>query len=87
MFGSAFCGGPCCCAGLVASGCGSLGFAAHDFSGGCAPLVHAVEDCCAQDAAVVDVGLGLVVVLGEWSPGFFPVESWCGAPFECVLDV
>ncbi len=64
VFGSAFFCGPRSRAGVVAGGCGSLGSAEHDFSGGGAPLAHAVQDCCAQDPAVVDVGLGFTVVPG-----------------------
>lgn len=87
VFSAAFGGGTGGGAGVVAGGCCSLGSTEHDFSGGGAPLVHAVQDCCAQDPAVVDVGLSFMVVLGECSPGFFAVQAWCGAPFEGVLDI
>lgn len=46
-----------------------------------------MQDCCAQNAAVVDVGLSFKVLLGECSPGFLAVQTRCGAPFQCVLNV
>lgn len=87
LFGLAFGGGSGCCAGVVAGLVGLLGSAGHDFAGGGTPLVHAVDDGCSEDSAVVDVGLSVRVVLGECSPGFLAVKSWCGAPFQSVLDI
>ena len=87
LFGLAFGCGSGCGAGVGAGFLGLLGSAGHDFAVGGTPLVHAVDDGCSEDSAVVDVGLSVRVVLGECSPGFFAVKSWCGAPFEGVLDI
>lgn len=87
LFGLAFGCGSGGCAGVVAGFVGLLGSAGFDFAGGGTPLVESVDDGCSEDSAVVDVGLSVRVVLGECSPGFFAVQSWCGAPFEGVSDV